>query len=89
MTTRNKQHGLALLHSEHFYILLLCASVTGRTCREFVELFRLKNPAGKVIVNENVEKPTFAFDALLPSLVSPTQLIETVRKVLETMDQDQ
>ncbi len=88
MTTRNKQHGLALLHSEQFHILLLCASVSGRTRREFVELFRSKNPGGKVIVNENVEEPTFEFDALVPGLVTPTELIDTVRKVLETIDRD-
>lgn len=84
-TTRNKQHGLALLYSERFHILLICASVSGRTRREYAVLFRAQNPGGKVIVNENAEDPTFPHDALLSSPVTPQQLVDTVRGLLAAM----
>jgi DNA-binding NtrC family response regulator len=86
--TRNKQHGLAVLHAERFNILLVCNSVSGRTRNEYATLFREKNPEAKVIVVENGEQAGFAYDALLSSPVSPRHLVDTVRQVLSTIRDD-
>jgi DNA-binding response OmpR family regulator len=80
--TRNKQHGLAVLHSESFALLLICDSLSLRTVREYIKLFRETQPTGKILVIERGRPLDVDCDAVLPSPVEPRQLVHQVRRLL-------
>ena len=82
--TRNKQHGLALLHNETFDLLLLCSSLGSKTQVEYASIFRRRNPAGKVIAVENRIPLDIPADAVLPIPVAPRELIRAIRGLLAT-----
>ena len=84
--TRNKQHGLALLHNEEFDLLLLCTSLGAKTQAEYVDIFRRRNPAGKVIAVENRAPQEIPADAVLPAPVTPPELIAAIRDLLDSQN---
>ena len=80
--TRNKQHGLALLHNETFDLLLLCSSLGSKTQVEYAVVFRRRNPRGKVIAVEGRTPLDISVDAVLPVPVAPRELIRAIRGLL-------
>lgn len=82
--SRNKQHALALLHSERFDILLLCNSVAYRTRLEFATKFRQRNPDGKILAFEGREQGEIDYDLLLEIPSTPQELLKGVRKLVDS-----
>jgi DNA-binding response OmpR family regulator len=85
--SRNKQHALALLHSEEFDVLLLCNSVSHKTRLDFAVKFRQRNAQGKIVVFEGRAHSQIDYDVLLQVPVSPRELMAALHRLLNARSQ--
>ncbi len=82
VASRNKQHALALLHTDRFDLLLLGHSLTAKTKEEFAGLYRTQNPQGKILSLSRVEEPASSADHVLQAPIRPDELIRVIRRLL-------
>ncbi len=85
VSTRNRQHALALLQSEDFQVLLLCCSLTSKAHTEFAELYRQRNSTGKLVVCEGRDPVSFTYDVMLPIPGGPCELLAAMRAILQQL----
>ncbi len=83
LSSRNRQHAVALLKSEAFDVLLLCNSLTQKTRIDFAAIYRRNNPNGKIMVFEGRDPQAFPYDVMLRPPVSPAELIKAVRSLVD------
>ena len=87
LATRNKQHGLALLHSDIFDLLLLDHSLSNKAKLEYAAIYRERNAAGKILSLTRTEDPPGMADWVLESPIRPDELIHAVRRLLSIAPQ--
>lgn len=79
----SKTEADALLQDKSFDFLLIGHSISGPSAREFADLFRAKNPDGKIIVVMATSYSLVKPDGTVRPIDGPEVLLETINTLID------
>jgi DNA-binding response OmpR family regulator len=79
----SKSEADALLRDRKFDLLLLGHSISGPSAREFADVFRARNPGGKIIVVMAASYSLVKPDRTVRPIDGPEVLLETINALMD------
>jgi DNA-binding NtrC family response regulator len=78
----NKEEADKLLENESFDLLVIGHSISGQSARHFVEVFRTRNPQGKIVAVTDASYLMIKADKTVKALDGPEALLGAIEEVL-------